>query len=525
MVTHRVVERSFLLCVFGSVLCASSALADPSLTPRGGSVRCELIGLGAINTVPYNFPGLSAAEVERERRSWSIVENTLPAGGNPALPAIFGTDLGAPFLHGNALYFTFGDAWFTSANRTNATGTVVNDDLLASVDLTHVEASAACLSLTVPTDPTNGEALPITWNGPANQGGRALGSGQVPGPGFTTGRYMFLLAAVDAQTCGETNGDCAAANGLASDMCLPTSDGAKRCYFGACAASDPSSPCALRLNPSKLIVQRTATDFGDPEVGVHISSAHVSDAYRGHFATVSFFSQVDADSGEGKVWVIGRDSFWGAPGLTMTPYLMFHPVHQGRLDEPLFYAGMQDGRPTFSPNASDARPIYEESELLNHHTSFGFEPTLDGGTWLLLYGGHAQPALHDVLASYVHPVDNALFYDRDAGVYLRTAKNPWGPWSEPLTIWNPFTSGQGGYCEQMYFDDPQGNTGFTCPAGSEEHNASLNRAVGLGMGGEYGAALVPGYNQSDDGSFTLRWLLSTWNPYRVVVFETKFETQ
>jgi hypothetical protein len=144
---------------------------------------------------------------------------------------------------------------------------------------------------------------------------------------------------------------------------------------------------------------------------------------------------------------------------------------------------------------------------------------------LLLSGGHAQPALHDAIGSFVSPVDEALFYDRDAGVYLRTAKNPWGPWSEPVTIWSPFTPGQGGYCEQMYFEDPQGKTRFTCPAGSEQHNANLNRAVGLGMGAEYGAALVPGYNQTDAGRFTLRWLLSTWNPYRVLVLETTFGAQ
>lgn len=200
MVAHRIVEPSFLICLWTSILAgfAPTAFANPSLKERGSSVRCELIGLGALNTVPYNFPGLSADDVARERKSWAIAENSLSAGGNPAVPAIFGTDLGAPFVHGNALYFTFGDAWFTSADRTNAdTGTVVNDDLLASVDLTRVESSAACLPLTIPTDPNSGEALPITWNGPANQGGHALGSGAVPGPGFTTGRYMFLLATAE----------------------------------------------------------------------------------------------------------------------------------------------------------------------------------------------------------------------------------------------------------------------------------------------------------------------------------------
>lgn len=538
MTTHRVIKAFRFLglgaLLFGSI--ATNARAAPLQELRSTSLQCELIGLGAINTVPYNFPGLSADAVARDRvMNPGIVETSLPAGANPNAPAILGGDLGSPFVHADGkLYFQFGDSWFDGWNRVprdpncqsncdSQVGLTVNDDLLASVDLSTLSANSACIPLDMPRRADTGQVVPITWNGPANDGGHALGGGVVPAPGFSTGRYMFILAPRDAPACGATNLDCAAANGLASDVCLPAPDGVQRCYFGTCSADDSDAACALRLNPSQLIVRREGSDFTDVVVGEHVSSSHVFDGYRGHFSTVSFFSQVDFETGDGKVWVVGRDTYWGAPGLSMSPYLMYHPVHAGQLDEPLFFAGIHDGEPTFSPKPDDARPIYEESKLLSNHTSLMFEPALDGGTWLLLYGGHAQPALRSTLANYVRPVVDALFYDQIAGVYLRTAKQPWGPWSEPLTIWSPFAPGQSGYCEQMYFEDPQGLSGFTCPPDSEQHNRDLNRAPGLGMGAAYGAALVPNINHSGANDFTLHWLISTWNPYRVIMLSSSFE--
>lgn len=515
---------------------ASPRDASPLLSLQQTRLQCELLGLGAVDSVPFNFPGATPQEIEAGRPlNPGIVESCLPPGGNPDAPIVWGGDLGQPFEHGDGkLYFNFGDAWFDGVVRTSPVpseagqpalpGAPLNDDVLASVGVAQIEQGPACMALDIPRAGDVGSVIPITWDGPANEGGQPLGSGAVPGPGFSTGPYMFMLVTRDSPTCGDTDGDCAAANGLASDACLIATDGVPRCFFGECLLDDPGSACGLRLNPSQLLVRGAGSDFVEAEVGVHIASARVLDAYRGHFSTVAFASQVDFETGDGEVWVVGRDTFWGAPGLHMSPYLMVHPVHRGQLGEPSFFAGWRDGGPIWSDDMNDAQPLYPEGKLLSNHTSLLFEPELDGGTWLMLYGGHAQPVLRAHIADFVRPVDDALFYDRDAGVYLRTAKQPWGPWSDPVTLFNPYTPGQGGYCEAMYFEDPEGKTGFACPPNAEEHNARLNRSPGIGMGGEYGAALIPHYNEAAEDTFRLRFLLSTWNPYRVILLESTFST-
>lgn len=509
---------------------SQSALAqEPALRLelKQTHTSCELLGLGAIETVPYNFPGADAEATARYRSLLNpgIVEQNLVAGEHSAIPAILGGDFGAPFPHSDGrMYFTFGDAWFESSARGSGCPTqngncrprVENDDLLLS---STVSASSSCVALEAPTVDSSTDVLPLTWDGPANAGGQPLGTA-VPGPGFSTGRFMFVLRAADAPMCSAALPDCSAANGIVGDVCRPDSTGVHRCYFGPCG-DDPNSPCALRFNPNRLLVHVHGSDFTEPTVGVHVASEHVFSAYRGHFSAVTFSSEVDFATASGRVWVVGRDSFWGAPGLTMSPYLMYHPVVEGRLEEPMFFAGMKGHEPVFSPTASDAVPLYEEQAILTQHTSFMFEPELEGGAWIMIYGGHAQPVQRRNIGLFLQPVVDDIFHARQAGVYVRVAKNVWGPWSPPETLFNPFERGQGGYCEQMYFEDHQEKSGFGCPEELAAHNAELNRAPGLGSAGEYGAALVPGASELTDGSLRLRWLLSTWNPYRVLMQESE----
>jgi hypothetical protein len=111
------------------------------------------------------------------------------------------------------------------------------------------------------------------------------------------------------------------------------------------------------------------------------------------------------------------------------------------------------------------------------------------------------------------------------GIYLRSAKQPWGPWSEPITIFNPYTPGEGGYCENMYFDDPAAVSGFACSFDDAAHNQSLDRSPAAAMAEDYGAAFVPGYTtrSQSDPRVTIHWLLSTWNPYRVVLMKSELD--
>lgn len=486
---------------------------------------CELLGLGRVGAVPYNFPGASRQTLATlNENTFVIPETEIAAGAHADVPLVAGGDLGAPFLGGDAkTYFAFGDSVFAqTAMRAQA----ANDDLFASTPSAGWELGTDCLALTIPVIPDTTQPQPITWNGPVDNGGRALGRNVVPGPGFSTGRFTFLLMPDGGQACSVAQQNCAGAGGLPGDVCRAQSGSdVGQCFFGECAAA-PDSPCAARLIASTLAVRTGASSFVTPVVGEHIVSEAVLRAYRGHFATVSFYADMDWTSGNGVVWVLGRDSYWGTVGLTMSPYLMFHPVADGMLGEPIYFAGFEAGAPQLSTKPEAAVPVYAETQPVNHHSSLSYVPFGSTGMWLYIYGGHVQPVLRDAVRQFVTPVPESLLFDRDAGIFLRWARHPWGPWSDATLIFNPYTPGQGGFCEQMYLDvdDPGlAPTGFTCPPELEARNRALDRVAGAGTAGEYGAAIIPGRakHRSGSDSFTLSWLLSTWNPYRVLMLQSE----
>jgi hypothetical protein len=530
-------STAFLLTMSVAEASLADAGASGPRVPRwqGTHPICDVLGLGAFNSVPFNFPGATSDSLATLRgQAPLIAEPDLSPGPNAAVPAVFAGDMGWPFEHGeDGVFFVFNDTLFPPSSGLNPSvcpssdpvcaRQTVNDDLLAKAPGRWSDQTS-CIALSI--DRSAESYLPITLNGPVSTGGQALGPGVVPGPGFSTGRFMFLLVPQAARRCSVAMNDCASVGGLPGDVCVAQSGEASGlCHFGECG-SDPQSPCALRLVTSTLVVRSEQSNFVSAEVGKHVVSARVLDAYRGHFATVAFLTEMDWSAANGVVWVIGRDSFWGTPSLTMSPYLLYHPVANGVLGEPIYFAGMQDGKPTFSGDKTDARPLYSETEAMTQHTSLGFVRGFDGGTWVMLYGGHAQPALRNSIGVFVRPTPDSLFYNRDAGIFLRTAKRPWGPWSDAIMIFNPYTAGQGGYCEKMFFDDPSGASGFQCPVADVARNTSLNRQTGSGMGGEYGAAIVPGYASTANSgrSMVLRWLLSTWNPYRVILLATELST-
>jgi hypothetical protein len=506
--------------------------------PRGTQLACSLLGLGATNsTVPFNFPGATQAELDTISNRRSLVsEESLPPGGHADVARVFAADMGWPFEHSDGLvYFTFNDGLFAPdstisscpSDAPNCIRTVLNDDFLAFSDPHSWTREAPCIPLSVEHAKDSKAFLPITWNGPVSTGGNATGPDVVPGPGFSSGKFVFLLMPLSGSTCS-TDADCAAASGIETDRCLIISEGplagddARYCHFGPC---DGDSPCALRLSASSLVVRSDASNFVDPRLNEHVSSSSVASAYRGHFATASFQPVIDPATSSGRVWALGRDSYWGTQGLSMDPYLMFHPVENGVLGEPQYFTGIDEaGGPTFSSDAADAVPLYEESVTLPYHSSLAYSSEFAGGTWLLVYGGHAQPGLRSRVETFVRPASQRLFYDQHAGISLRWAKQPWGPWSAPSNIFNPYTS-DAGYCREMFFDDPDNNTGFSCPNELAAHNAHLNRMPGAGMAGEYGAAIVPRsvHIEADGKQASFSWLLSTWNPYRVIQLVTELE--
>ncbi len=107
------------------------------------------------------------------------------------------------------------------------------------------------------------------------------------------------------------------------------------------------------------------------------------------------------------------------------------------------------------------------------------------------------------------------------GIYLRTAPLPWGPWSIPTRIFDPAEH----YCHIMHFL-------VGCSSGTNPFEEEKRRikppidprdlpAAFRESGGEYAPFLLPGRyaRPAANGRTALYYLLSTWNPYQVVLMK------
>lgn len=186
---------------------------------------------------------------------------------------------------------------------------------------------------------------------------------------------------------------------------------------------------------------------------------------------------------------------WGRPSFAQADLLFaWQPIDS--LDagwNPRYFAGVEaGGEPVWSQAEADAAPLYTETEACAGQTSVTWDPVLK--RWLMLYG------CPNFLAGERH-------YDA-GGILLRHAARPWGPWSEPLVLFQPMADG--GYCNYMHAP-PELCAG--APNVSDPHRETV-------PGFEYGSYLLPRYSRGGDGTSTIYFNLSTWNPYAVVLLKT-----
>ncbi len=199
-----------------------------------------------------------------------------------------------------------------------------------------------------------------------------------------------------------------------------------------------------------------------------------------------------------------------------TPYLASVPSAQAdNVGAWQFYQGSFNGVPLWTSNPTVSQPIFDgaSDELPDTPTcSWRDSSVKDAGCvgefsvdwnpglhkWVMLYGCGAQQGGHSAL---------------EEGVRVRIADAPWGPWSTPTTIFNPDnTFGDHGHCHFMH-------------AGDEMNCDAVGGDKGNDWGGVYAPFLVSRWSQSAwlaPGGLQARlyWLMSTWNPYQVVVMKT-----
>jgi hypothetical protein len=159
-----------------------------------------------------------------------------------------------------------------------------------------------------------------------------------------------------------------------------------------------------------------------------------------------------------------------------------------------YFAGLDgSGAPTWSEKELDARPIVQNGTMGDLSVTWCNEL----GMWLMTYDSR-DPAPRGILFSY--------------------SRTPWGPWSEPQIIFNAVRDGAIG----RFIHNPDANPddGLAGPAiGKGQANPQAVR------GGAYAPYVIERWTKVQGPELSIYYLLSTWNPYTVVLMKSRLRVE
>jgi hypothetical protein len=179
---------------------------------------------------------------------------------------------------------------------------------------------------------------------------------------------------------------------------------------------------------------------------------------------------------------------WGSGEYRRSPaYLAYIPLDKLEDRAALrHFAGFKPGtaEPRWSEQELDAEPLVSGSRCIGE-LSVDWNPFLQ--RWLMLYNCSSP-----------------------RGINFRVADQPWGPWSNAQVLFDPFNDG--GYCRFMHVSWSNRNCDSVHDPGRENE-----------WGGEYGPYLISRFTQGDETRTTIYYVMSTWNPYNVVLMRSVLE--
>jgi hypothetical protein len=159
-----------------------------------------------------------------------------------------------------------------------------------------------------------------------------------------------------------------------------------------------------------------------------------------------------------------------------------------------YFAGLDaGGAPAWSEKESDARAIVQNGTMGDLSVTW----CKDLGLWLMTYDSR-EPAPRGILFSY--------------------SRTPWGPWSEPQIIFNARRDGAVG----KFIHDPQAypDDGLAGPViGKGQANP---QAV---HGGAYAPYVIERWTKVQASELSIYYVLSTWNPYVVILMKSRLHVE
>ena len=234
---------------------------------------------------------------------------------------------------------------------------------------------------------------------------------------------------------------------------------------------------------------------------------------------------------------------WGRPGFIgvgardrpMNLYFAYTkmPTAPEFAWSPLYYTGLDsEGKPTFSPHEREAAPVDlnaalpgiqpdEEIDMVQHMSVVWVEPLKK---WIMFYGGGIdatpRPEMFlpecGIMQIFIQS-DCLEVQARQGSIWMRSADDPWGPWTTPQRVI------AGG-------DPVAGNADQYAPGGVLYHHACQGSDCAPhspmavmnpnGYGWFYGANIIEPWIKETPEGVSVIWLASTWDPYRVIMLRT-----
>jgi len=149
------------------------------------------------------------------------------------------------------------------------------------------------------------------------------------------------------------------------------------------------------------------------------------------------------------------------------------------------------GAPAWSEKESDAKPIVQNGTLGDLSVTW----CKDLALWLMTYDSRSP-----------------------RGILFSYARTPWGPWSQPQTVFDAVRDGALG----KFIHDPtlKPDDGLAGPViGKGQRNPDAVR------GGAYAPYLVERWTTLQGSELDLYYVLSTWNPYVVILMKSRLRVE
>jgi Domain of unknown function (DUF4185) len=185
---------------------------------------------------------------------------------------------------------------------------------------------------------------------------------------------------------------------------------------------------------------------------------------------------------------------WGSGNYRHSDaYLAIVPASQFESGQNTLYFGGLDatGMPVWTQGEGAAEPIITNGTIGDLSVTWCGEL----GLWLMTYDSRA-PARAGILFSYSH--------------------TPWGPWSSPQLIFNASRD----HAIGRFIHDPQArpDDGLAGPVIGKGQNDP-----GAVHGGSYAPYVVEPWTRVHGKDLSIFYVLSTWNPYVVVLMQSHFQ--